>query len=209
MIALLVLHFALSFLISICCIPLLFIRYGHASSSNTASLQPGPETSTTDNDGTTTSSKSAESSKVTKTESTKNEPVKSKQASLQKHKFTLPTGLNNAICLLLSNPFLWLVILGTCSKLEFQLDKFRNLIQYFRLELVVEELTNLQNQFTKIGLQQVLLGPVETLYGIVSCFDRLNNWIWLVVVLSWVPVWFTCVLFSLIDVSCSDYFWLN
>ncbi|GMG56062.1 unnamed protein product [Ambrosiozyma monospora] len=208
MIALLVLHFALSFLISICCIPLLFIRYGHASSSNTESLQYDSETTTTDN-GTTASSESTELD-VTKTESSiekvKEEPVTSEQASLPKSKFTLPTGLNNAICLLLSNPFLWLVILGTCSKLEFQLDKFRNLIQYFRLELVLEELTNLQNQFNKVGLKQVLLGPVETLYGIVSCFDRLNNWIWLVVVISWVPVWFTCVLFSLIDVSCNDYF---
>ncbi|KAG7847810.1 hypothetical protein KL941_001989 [Ogataea angusta] len=114
----------------------------------------------------------------------------------------------NSIWLILSSPFLWLAIVGVARKMEFQLDIVRNLIQYFSVPLLKHELQTKifdTDWLNPAFLQNLLQGPVEIFYGLLTGYRRFQTWTWMVISFAWLPVWIMSLIITCIDVQIGDF----
>ncbi|VEU23735.1 DEKNAAC104890 [Brettanomyces naardenensis] len=115
------------------------------------------------------------------------------------------TRLRSTIFLISSCPFVWLFVLGIFNKTDFELDRVRNLIQYFQMNLLRKEIQSVIDWAELVDIKQLLEGPVDLLYSLISGYSRFQNWTWLFIVISWIPAWLCTLIVSCIDVECGDF----
>lgn len=113
--------------------------------------------------------------------------------------------LKCAMWLFISSPFTWIFALGIMSKTNFQLDRVRNLVQYFRYGLLQREIQNVIDWMQDTSLHEILNGPVNVLYGLISGYWRFQNWTWFFLSISWIPAWLSALFVSCFDVRSADY----
>jgi len=111
----------------------------------------------------------------------------------------------SAFWLFVSSPFTWIFVLGLLSKTNFQIDKVRNLVQYFSYGLLQKEIQNVIDWTEEISLHDIMNGPVNVLYGLISGYWRFQNWTWFFLSISWIPAWFAALFVSCFDVRSADY----
>lgn len=104
-------------------------------------------------------------------------------------KFNMKNQLRNILLLFFSCPALWLTVFGVMHKVEFDLDRIRNLIQYFEYPLLQREIQNVIDFFQESDLQIFINGPVELFTGLALAYKNVQCWTWIFLTLSWLPVW--------------------
>lgn len=133
LVGLMVMNFALSFVVAICASPLCFVRYATKSSFKLRII--------------------------------------------------------NSVLLFISCPALWLVIFGLAYHTDFELDRVRNLIQYFEYPLLQKELQRVLDYFEVADLQLFIDAPVKLFSGLLNSYNRVQCWTWIFICFSWLPVW--------------------
>ncbi|GAV29854.1 hypothetical protein PMKS-003359 [Pichia membranifaciens] len=102
---------------------------------------------------------------------------------------SLKRRLINSVFLFISCPALWLIVFGIIHKTEFDLDRLRNIVQYFEFSLLQKEVQNLLDYLEDVDPQVFLDGPVELFIGLLKGYNRVQCWTWIFVCFSWLPVW--------------------
>lgn len=95
----------------------------------------------------------------------------------------------NSFFLLISCPALWLIVFGLINKTDFDLDRLRNLFQYFEFPLLQKEIQNVLDYLEEADSQILLSGPVDLFVGLLKGYNRVQCWTWIFVCFSWLPVW--------------------
>lgn len=102
---------------------------------------------------------------------------------------TLKRRLLNSTFLLISCPALWLIVFGLIHKTDFDLDRLRNLLQYFDIQLLQKEIQNMLDYFEEVDPHLLMDGPVQLFTGLLTGYKRVQCWTWIFVCFSWLPVW--------------------
>lgn len=113
--------------------------------------------------------------------------------------------LRSTCLLVLSNPFVYLFVYGIVRQTNFDLDMVRNSLQYFQFSHLQHDIQDVIDWVHSTTLDEVLNGPVELLYGLLSGYWRFANWTWVFLIISWIPVWLAAVITSSIGIEKADY----
>jgi glycosylphosphatidylinositol transamidase len=110
--------------------------------------------------------------------------------------YSIKLKLKNILLLILSCPAIWLIIFSILHKLNFQLDKIRNLIQFFEFSLLQKEIQNMIDLYKEIEFNDLINAPVELFIGLINGYKKVQCWTWLFICVTWIPAWISMVIIA-------------